>query len=108
MLSWKLQAFDYSGNTIGSIQKQLDGHLSIDGTPDAFACCLPDLARIHHGFTAPEPVARQLYEEFLKLFPRPEAPQTWAALKSDPDSTLLVQRWLALAHTARTAAAVWN
>lgn len=108
MLSWKLQVFDYAGNPIGSIHKSIGGPATIEGTPDAFACCLPELTRIHHGFTDPEPVARQLYEEYITQFPRPQVPQTWDALKADPDSTLLVRRWLDLAQTARTAAAASN
>jgi len=53
-LLWQLQVFDRAGNTIGTLSKPPGGSIYIEGSPDAFSLCIPDLRKIPAFFADPE------------------------------------------------------
>jgi hypothetical protein len=52
-LLWQLQVFDRAGNTIGTLSKPPGGPIYMEGSPDAFALCIPDLRKLPD-FFAPQ------------------------------------------------------
>ena len=103
-LSWKLQAFDHSGNVIGQIDKHTGGPVELHGTPDAFACCIPDIVALPAFFTDPDHLAAQLYEEYARQYGFTSGqgtPSTWRELVANARCTRLVERWRAIAATCR-------
>jgi len=104
-LVWKLEAYDYSTNIIGTVECHADGTRIIDGTLDAFACCTPGLTELIGVLTKSDPLTksdqkdrspRLLFEAFACQFlePRPD----WDSLDE-----AIKDRWRAIAGAPSVA-----